>query len=130
LPEGLVFVDTVSGTDITAEGVTPATPSTDFASVTIHGGAGTGAGGAFNGWLFVNGALSISGNFLMNGFAYAQNDISYHGTGQGQLNGPWSAGTSATRHRPASTPTCSAMRPSSTIARKRRRAGGQSRPSG
>jgi hypothetical protein len=87
LPEGLVFVDTVSGTDITAEGVTPATPSTDFASVTIHGGAGTGAGGAFNGWLFVNGALSISGDFLMNGFAYAQNDISYHGTGQGQLNG-------------------------------------------
>jgi len=88
LPPGLVFVDTVSGTNITAEGVTPATLSSDFASVSIHGGAGTGAGGAFNGWLFVNGGLSISGNFLMNGFAYAQNDISYHGTGQGQLNTP------------------------------------------
>ena len=87
LPEGLVFVDTVSGTDITAEGVTPATLSTDFASVDIHGGAGAGADGAFNGWLFVNGALSIDGNFLMNGFVYAQNDISYHGTGTGQLNG-------------------------------------------
>jgi hypothetical protein len=87
LPPGLVFVDTVSGTDITAEGVTPATLSTDFASVSIHGNAGAGVDGAFNGWLFVNGGLSIDGNFLMNGFVYAQNDISYHGTGTGQLNG-------------------------------------------
>jgi hypothetical protein len=87
LPQGLVFVDTISGTNITAEGVTPATLSTDFASVDIHGGAGAGVGGAFNGWLFVNGGLSISGNFLMNGFVYAQNDISYHGTGTGQVNG-------------------------------------------
>jgi predicted outer membrane repeat protein len=87
LPPGLVFVDTVSGTDITAEGVTPATLSSDFASVSIHGNAGSGAGGAFNGWLFVNGGLSVDGNFLMNGFVYAQNDISYHGTGTGQVNG-------------------------------------------
>jgi hypothetical protein len=87
LPAGLVFVDTISGTDITAEGVTPATDPIDFASVQIHGNAGAGVDGAFNGWLFVNGGLSIDGNFLMNGFAYAQNDISYHGTGTGQLNG-------------------------------------------
>src|SRR5262245_49223341 len=87
LPNGLVFIDTVSGNNITAEGVTPATSSSDFASVSIHGNAGTGTGGAFNGWLFVNGSLSISGNFVMNGFAYAQNDIAYHGTGTGQLNG-------------------------------------------
>jgi hypothetical protein len=87
LPEGLVFVDTVSGTNITQEGITPATPSSDFAAVEIHGGAPSGANGAFNGWLFVNGALSISGNFQMNGFAYVQNDISYHGTGSGGLTG-------------------------------------------
>ena len=87
LPNGLVFVDTVSGNNISKEGVSPATPSSDFASVDIHGNAGQGAGGAFNGWLFVNGTLSIDGNFVMNGFAYAQNDISYHGTGTGQLNG-------------------------------------------
>jgi len=87
LPDGLVFIDTVSGTNITAEGVTPATDTTDFASVSIHGNAGNGAGGAFNGWLFVNGSLSVDGNFRMNGFAYAQNDIAYHGTGTGQLNG-------------------------------------------
>jgi hypothetical protein len=87
LPAGLIFVDTVSGTNITAEGVTPATLSTDFASVDIHGNAGAGVDGAFNGWLFVNGGLSIDGGFLMNGFVYVQNDISYHGTGTGQLNG-------------------------------------------
>lgn len=87
LPNGLVFVDTVSGSNITQEGITPATPSSDFAAVDIHGGAGSAADGSFSGWLFVNGALSVSGNFLMNGFAYVQNDISYHGTGGGGLTG-------------------------------------------
>jgi hypothetical protein len=85
MPNGLVFVDTLSGTNITQEGITPPTPPSDFASVDIHGNAGVG--GAFNGWLFVNGSLSVDGSFLMNGFAYAQNDIAYHGTGTGQLNG-------------------------------------------
>jgi hypothetical protein len=87
LPNGVVFIDTVSGTNITKEGVTPPTPTSDFASVSVHGNAGSAADGAFNGWLFVNGSLAISGNFRMNGFAYAQNDISYHGTGTGQLTG-------------------------------------------
>ena len=87
MPEGFIFVDTISGKNITAEGVTPATPSSDFASVTIHGNAGSGTGGIFNGWLFVNGALSIDGNFQMNGFGYVQNDLSYHGTGTGLVSG-------------------------------------------
>jgi hypothetical protein len=87
LPNGLVFVDTVSGSNITKEGVTPATALSDFAAVDIHGGAGMSADGSFNGLLFVNGALSVSGNFNMNGFAYVQNDISYHGTGGGGLTG-------------------------------------------
>jgi hypothetical protein len=85
LPNGLVFVDTVNGTNITQEDVTPPTPPSNFASVDINGNAGIG--GAFNGWLFVNGSLTFRGNFKMNGFAYAQNDIAYHGTGTGQLNG-------------------------------------------
>jgi hypothetical protein len=87
LPNGVVFIDTVSGTNITKEGVTPPTPTSDFASVSIHGNAGSSPDGAFNGLLFVNGSLSISGNFRMNGFAYSQNDISYHGTGTGLLTG-------------------------------------------
>jgi hypothetical protein len=87
LPNGLVFVDTVSGSNITKEGVTPATPDADFANVSVHGNAGSGPDGAFNGWLFVNGALSISGMVKINGFVYAQNDIDYHGNGNGQTKG-------------------------------------------
>jgi hypothetical protein len=88
IPEGLVFVDTVSGNDITQEGVTPPTPPPDFANVAIHGNAGSGDDGVFSGLLFVNGTLSIDGSFAMHGFAYAQNDISYHGIGTG---GVWGA---------------------------------------
>jgi hypothetical protein len=88
IPEGLVFVDTVSGKDITAEGVTPPTPPPDFASVDIHGNAGSGDGGVFSGLLFVNGTLSIDGEFKAHGLVYAQNDIAYHGIGTG---GVWGA---------------------------------------
>lgn len=87
LPNGLVFIDTLSGTNITKEGVTPPTPTSDFASVEIHGNAGSGPGGVFSGWLFVNGNLEIDGEFKMNGFAYSQNDIAYHAVGTGLLSG-------------------------------------------
>jgi Tfp pilus assembly protein PilX len=83
LPNGLVFVDTVSGNNITQEGVTPATPSSDFASVDIHGNAPADPSGVFSGWVFVNGTLSIRGNLRMKGLAYAQNDIVYHGSAGG-----------------------------------------------
>ena len=88
IPDGLVFVDTVSGKNIAQDGAAPATPSSDFASVDIQGNAGGGTGGVFSGLLFVNGTLSIAGNFAMRGFAYAQNDVSYHGVGAG---GVWGA---------------------------------------
>jgi hypothetical protein len=87
LPNGVVFLDTVSGNNITAEGVTPATPSTDFASVDVHGNAPADPSGIFKGWLFVNGGITISGNFQMKGVVYAQNDIVYHGTGNGGVSG-------------------------------------------
>ena len=88
IPNGLVFVDTVSGNNITQEGVTPATPSSDFASVTIHGNPTADPSGVFSGWIFSNGTLSIDGNFKMHGLGYAQNDITYHGIGTG---GVWGA---------------------------------------
>lgn len=87
LPNGFIFIDTVSGTNITQENVTPPTPTSDFANVEIHGNAGSGPGGVFNGWIFVNGNLAIDGDFLTTGFIYSQNDISYHGTGTGLLTG-------------------------------------------
>jgi hypothetical protein len=87
MTNGLIFVDTVGGTNITPEGVTPATPSSSFASVSIHRSAAADARGIFSGWLFVNGSLAISGDVTVHGMVYAQNDLSYHGTGAGRLQG-------------------------------------------
>jgi hypothetical protein len=82
MPNGLVFVDTVSGQNITGD-----TPANDMANVDIHGNAALDASGIFKGWVFVNGSLQISGNFEMYGFIYAQNDMTYTGTGNGQVWG-------------------------------------------
>lgn len=87
IPNGLVFVDTVTGTNITSEGVTPATPTSDFANVSIRGNATADPGGVFRGWLFVNGSLSIDGSVPMRGLVYAQDHISYHGVGAGGIDG-------------------------------------------
>jgi hypothetical protein len=88
IPNGVVFVDTVDGTNITQEGVTPPTPPSNFGTAAIHGNAAADASRIFKGILFVNGTLAIDGSFKMYGFAYAQNDISYHGVGTG---GVWGA---------------------------------------
>jgi hypothetical protein len=87
MPNGLIFVDTVSGSPITPEGVTPATPTADFANVTIHDTAAADPIGIVSGWLFVNGSLSVNGNLKMRGVIYAQNDLSYHGVGAGGVSG-------------------------------------------
>jgi hypothetical protein len=86
LNNGVVFVDTVSGSNIDVGGANT-TASSDFASVTIHGNAPSSADGIFHGILIVNGSLSISGNFQMYGLVYATNDFSYTGTGTGQIVG-------------------------------------------
>jgi hypothetical protein len=87
MPNGLIFVDTVSGSPITLEGVTPATPTADFANVTIHDAAAGDPLGIVSGWLFVNGSLSVNGNLRMRGVIYTQNDLSYHGIGAGGVSG-------------------------------------------
>jgi len=87
IPNGIVFVDTTTGTNITQEGVTPPTPSPQFADVQIMGNPPADPSGIFSGYLFVNGTLSIDGNFRMNGMMYAQNDIVYHGIGAGGVYG-------------------------------------------
>ena len=87
IPNGLVFVDTVSGSNITQEGITPATLSSDFGSVRIDGNPAADPSGIFSGWLFVNGSLSVNGAFVAHGMLYAQNDIVYHGIGTGRVEG-------------------------------------------
>lgn len=71
LPNGIIFVDTVSGNPI---GNPP--DAGDLAEVTITGGDASG-------WLIVMGKITIHGNVEYRGLVYAANDIVYRGTGQG-----------------------------------------------
>jgi len=87
MPNGVVFVDTVSGNNISREGVTPATPAGDLALVSVGMDSPADPSGQFRGWLFVNGSLSISANFAMRGLIYAQNDLSYHAIGSVGVSG-------------------------------------------
>jgi hypothetical protein len=87
MPNGVIFVDTASGTNITREGVTPATPAADFAVASVGMDAPADPSGQFRGWLFVNGSLSISANFAIHGLIYAQNDLFYHAVGSVGVSG-------------------------------------------
>jgi len=91
LPNGIVFIDTVSGNNIdyNADG-TPCSQCTaisDFASVSIHGNFASDPSGIFSGMLIVAGSLDISGNVTMHGLVYTVNDLTYTGTGNGQIDG-------------------------------------------
>jgi Tfp pilus assembly protein PilX len=82
MPNGVIFVDTVSGNP-----VTPTSDPNDMANVLIQGGAPASPDGIFHGWLVINGSLAINGDFKMYGFGYVVNDLSYTGTGTGQIEG-------------------------------------------
>src|SRR6266849_1011233 len=86
IPNGIVFVDTVSGVNIDKNGA-GTTSTSDFAGLDIHGNAPASADGIFKGMLIVAGSLSISGNFQMQGLIYVLNDFTYQGTGTGQIVG-------------------------------------------
>ncbi len=91
LPNGIVFIDTVSGNnvDYNADGTacTGCTATTDFASVSIHGGFAADPSGIFSGMIIVAGSLDISGNVTMHGMVYTVNDLTYTGTGNGEIDG-------------------------------------------
>jgi hypothetical protein len=87
IPDGLIFVDTVSGNNIT-----PSTNSSDFASLQISGNAPLHVDSAtgtaiFQGLIVVNGSARIDGTFQMHGMLYVQNDLIYQGVGTGQIVG-------------------------------------------
>jgi Tfp pilus assembly protein PilX len=91
MPNGIIYVDTVSGTNIDVNGPNT-TPTTDFANVDISGNAPAATDPitgrpTFSGMLVVAGALTIHGSFEMHGLVYAQNDFTYLGTGTGQIDG-------------------------------------------
>jgi len=96
MPNGIIFIDTVSGQNVDANappgtncllGGTGCSATTDFASVAIHGGAASNASGIFSGMIIVAGSLAISGDFKMHGMVYAVNDLTYTGTGNGEIDG-------------------------------------------
>jgi hypothetical protein len=80
IKNGVVFIDTISGSPLGS----PANPA-DFGSLDIHGNPFVA--GDFAGWIFINGSIAISGNMKINGLVYAMNDITYNGTGTGEING-------------------------------------------
>ena len=86
LPNGIIFVDTVSGLNVDVNGANT-TATSDLASVSIHGNAPADPSGIFRGMIIVAGTLSISGNFHARGLVYAVNDLVYTGTGTGLIEG-------------------------------------------
>src|SRR3989442_1554975 len=77
-PNGLVFFDTPSGNPLTNS-----SPSSDKITITLHGNWSTG----WNGWMIIAGSADISGQVLINGLIYAQNDVQIHGNGNQQITG-------------------------------------------
>jgi Tfp pilus assembly protein PilX len=86
LKNGIVYIDTVSGNNIDANGPNT-TATSDFASVDIDGNAPVAGDGIFKGLIIVAGSLTIHGSFQMHGMVYVQNDFTYLGTGAGQITG-------------------------------------------
>ena len=92
MPDGLIFIDTVSGRNVTAERATPATADIDLASAIIGDGAAAGPTGTWSGWLIVNGSVSIRTDARLRGFVHAQGSLSYEGPGTGGLSGAMVSG--------------------------------------
>ena len=86
LPNGIIFIDTVSGLNVDVNGANT-TATSDLASVAIHGNAPADPSGIFRGMIIVAGTLSISGDFHGRGMVYAVNDLTYTGTGTGLIEG-------------------------------------------
>ena len=86
LKNGIIFIDTVSGQNIDANGANT-TPTSDFADVSINGNAPEDPSGIFRGMIIVAGRLSISGDFHGRGLVYAVNDLVYQGVGTGMIEG-------------------------------------------
>ena len=85
IPDGLIFVDTVSGRPIV-----DATPEDDLATVSIGDGAAGQPGRSFRGWIIVNGSLALTGDLTVEGLVFAADRFSQ--TGAARLLGAAMAG--------------------------------------
>lgn len=84
---GLVFVDTLTGTDIacTSPPGEPCVPTAPVPTVQVSGNAAPPGTTEFAGWLVVNGGLSWSGATAARGLLYAHDTLTY--TGAASLRG-------------------------------------------
>jgi hypothetical protein len=90
LKSGIVFIDTTTGQNIVScptgsPDSCVETPESQFASVNIHGNPFVDAD--FTGMIVVNGRLSISGSMKIAGLVYVVDDLTYNGTGTGEISG-------------------------------------------
>jgi hypothetical protein len=86
LPNGVVYIDTVSGDNIDRSGP-GTTPTSDFANVTVQGDAEADPSGTFSGMIVVAGGLNISGSFHVRGIVYAVGTLTLSAGGSGQFDG-------------------------------------------
>jgi hypothetical protein len=87
MPNGLIFVDTVSGRNPRPGSDDPAALAADLASVEIDADAPADASGRWSGWLIVNGSVAVRGGVQMIGYVHAQGAVSYRGPGTGAVAG-------------------------------------------
>ena len=104
IPDGLVFVDTVSG-----QPIAPATPAADLASVSVRDGAAADPNRLVRGWIVVNGSLAIEGDLTLQGLAFAADRFTQSGTAQIQ-------GAAIAGHVRSATPSVIEARPGSAPA--------------
>ncbi|HEY7203224.1 MAG TPA: hypothetical protein VIA61_02960 [Methylomirabilota bacterium] len=86
LPNGIVYVDTVSGDNID-KGGPGTTPTSDFANVVVQGNAEGDPSGVFSGMIVVAGGINIAGSFHARGIVYAVGTLSLAAAGSGQIDG-------------------------------------------
>ncbi len=87
LPNGIIYIDTVSGDNIDTNGPNT-TLTSDFAKVSVQDNAAGDPSGVFSGMIVVAGDVIISGSFRMRGIVYAVNGFSMGGgSGSGQIDG-------------------------------------------
>jgi hypothetical protein len=83
LPDGVVFVDTTDGRNVSSD---PAGLAT-LASARFEAGALAAPDGVFRGWIVVNGALDIAAGLRMRGLVYAVDALTYQTSDAGRIEG-------------------------------------------
>jgi hypothetical protein len=83
LRDGVVFVDTTDGRNVTAG----AAALTTLAGARFEAGAFATRDGAFRGWIVVNGSVDVAAGLNVAGVVYAVDGLTYRTGGSGRIDG-------------------------------------------